>query len=166
MSRDDERDRSERPRRSWREIDQLRNRSRHVDSGERRPRGEAAQARAGAATKQYVKGLDRLFSKTQGGADAERLAKTLRAAHGTPGFADACRSYRDVLGIPADPVLLQLFLDARDRALVLEALRALEAACEEGRLSPSSGLRSQLRLLSQEPDDEVAEAAEGLLARL
>lgn len=166
MSRDDERDRGDRPRRSWREIDQMRNRSRHVSEGERRPRGEAAQARSAAATQRYVKGLDALFSKNPRGAEAERLAEAVRAAHGTPALADACRAHREALGLPREPALLSLFLDARDPALVAEVIAALDSMQAEGGLQASSGLRTQLRLLAQDPDDTVAEAAEALLERL
>ena len=81
-------------------------------------------------------------------------------------MAEACRAYRDVLGLPEDAGLLTLFLDARDPELVRAALEALHAAQAAGKLRPTSGLRTQLRLLLQEPDDAVAESAEELLAKL
>ena len=60
----DDRDRDERPRRSWREIDQMRDGSRGRSGDERRPRGAAAEARAKAATQQYLKHADELFAPT------------------------------------------------------------------------------------------------------
>jgi hypothetical protein len=161
----DERDRDERPRRSWREIDRMR------DGGDRgdehaRPRDRAGQARVRQATGQYLKQVDRLFAKEAGGAESAALAAAVRDAHGTEGLAAACHAYRDALGIPRDAALLSLFLDSGDAGLVAPALEALLEAHREGRLEVKSGLKSQLRLLAQDRDDAVAEPAEELLERL
>jgi len=164
---DDPRDTSERPRKSWREIDAARNRSGSRAPSERRPTNPAAQQRAAAATKQYLRELDgALFSKEKGGAEAERLAKAVREAHGTPGLAPACRNYQAVLGVPEDPALLAHFLDAQEPALLIEILDALLERAEAGKFVSTSGLRTQLRLLGQSAHDDVAERAEDLLARL
>jgi hypothetical protein len=152
----------DRPRRSWSEIDRMRDKPRSSHE-ERRPRGEKAEARARAATKEYLKGLDGLFAKDKGGAEGERLAGEIREAHGTPGLADACRAYREAVGTPSDPALLALFLDADEPALVVEALEALQALQAAGALEPTPGLRRQVRMLSEGFNDEVAEAAELLL---
>lgn len=158
-------DRDERPRRSWREIDRMRDGSGHARA-EPRPASPAARARAREATRQYVKKLDGLFSDEKGGAEGERLAAAVRDAHGTPELAGACRAYRDALGLPQDPSLLSIFLDADDPELVRDALGGLEALRHTERLEPTRGLRSQLRMLAQGSDDEAAEAAEELLERL
>ena len=162
MSRDDD----ERPREklSWREIDRRRGGARPTD--ERRPRNAAEQARATAATKAYTKQLDAMFVKGKGGAEGEKLARAMRDARGTPEFAVACRAYRDAVGVPEEPAQLALFLDSGDPELVLAALAALRTAHAAGKLQASSGLRTQLRLLAQDPSDAVAEDAEALLASL
>ena len=154
------RDGDERPRRSWREIDQMRDRP-GARRDERRPHGAHAEARAQRATRDYVKQLDALFAKGPGGAEGERLAKALRDAHGTPDLAAACAAYRDAVGLPRDPALLALFLDCGERELVLGALRALHELAAAGPWS--SGLRRQLRMLVEDADDEIAEAAEAAL---
>jgi hypothetical protein len=160
--RDD--DRSERPRRSWREIDQLRDGARH-HRDERRPRGAAAEARARSATAQYLKQAGQIFSGGRGGAEGERLAAAVRAAQGAPALAEACAAYRDALGLPDDPALLGRFLESGDAALVVGALGALRAARQRGAVL-GAGLRSQARMLADDRDDEIAEAAEALLASL
>jgi len=162
MSRDGD-DRGDRPKLSWRERDARRNRSTHVGRDERERTGPA---RSKAATQQYVKQLDQLFTKTPGGAEADRLGKAVRDAHGTPDLTAACQAFRDALGFPQDPALLAVFLDARDPALVCGAIEALGSLHAAGSLSASPGLRTQLRLLTQDPDDGVAEGAEDLIARL
>jgi len=162
MSRDRD-DHGERERLSWREIDQLRSGAKR---GERKPRGKAAEERSAAATKQYLKEADNLFSSAQGGAEGEQLAKAMRDAHGGASFTQVCRDYRESLGMPRDQSLLALFLDTEESELVVAGLEALLAASERGQLTASSGLRSQVRILSQDFDDAVAEAAEELLGQL
>ncbi len=158
--------------RSWNDGDKLsfseRDRRRREGGGaarEERPKG-ISKAKAESVTKQYIKQLDGLFSKTKGGAEVDKLEAAMRAAHGTEGLADACRSYREVAGFPQAPALLAMFLDSGDRELVVEALRALQAASEAGGLKASGGLRSQIRMLAEDPSDEIAEIAEALVARL
>jgi hypothetical protein len=164
VSGSDEHDPGERPKRSWAEIDRLRDRPR-ARRDERAARGPADTAHARAATKQYLAELDRkLFDRgAAGGSEGARLAAAVRAAQGSAGAADACRAYLDVAGAPSDPALLSAFLDTGVRELQLVALRAL---IEGGaRVPPGGGLRSQLRTLAEGLDDELAEAAEAALGR-
>ncbi len=161
--RDD--DRGERPKLSWSELDKRRDKPRSHTS-EARPRGAAAEARAASATQSYLKKLDQqLFAK--GGKKATpqgRLADAVRDALGTPGLDDACRAYLAEVGPPADAALFAAFLDARDREIRLAALGALADAKRAGRVALTPGLRSQLRVLAEGTDDELAERAEEILA--
>ena len=156
--------------RSWNDGDKLsfserdRRRREGRPSQERRPKG-VSKAKEEALTKQYVKQLDGLFSKTKGGAEVEQLGAAIRVAHGTSGLAGACRQYREVAGFPQDAALLGMFLDSGDAELVVGGLKALQAACEAGDFNASGGLRSQVRMLAEDPDDEVAELAETLSAQ-
>jgi hypothetical protein len=163
MSGRDEDDR-ERPKLSWSELDKRRDKPRSHTS-ERRPRGAAAEARAASATQSYLKKLDQqLFAK--GGKSATpkgRLADAVRDALGTPGLDDACRAYLAEVGPPADAALIAAFLDARDRDVRLAALDALGSA-QAPRVGLTPGLRSQLRVLAEGADDELAERAEEILA--
>jgi hypothetical protein len=158
--RDDER--GDRPKLSWSELDKRRDKPRSHTS-ERRPRGAAAEARAASATQSYLRKLDQqLFAK--GGKNATpkgRLADAVRDALGTPGLDDACRAYLAEIGPPVEAALVAAFLDARDREIRLAALEALAGA---DRVAVTSGLRSQLRVLAEGSDDELAERAEEILA--
>lgn len=158
--------------RSWIDGDKLsfseldRRRKERPSSGEAPPRGSAAEARSQRANRQYLEHIDGMFSGGPGGEERDRLAKAMRDAHGTGGLAEACRAYREALGVPADPALLGLFLDSGACELVVQGLEGLLSAHQAGALQVGRGLRSQLEILSQEPDDAVAEAAEELLERL
>ncbi|MBW2494594.1 MAG: hypothetical protein JRE43_07560 [Deltaproteobacteria bacterium] len=158
--------------RSWNDGDKLsfserdrRRREGRSSQREQRPKG-VSKAREEAATKQYLKQIDGLFSKTRGGAEVEKLGAAVRAAHGTSELAEACRQYRDVAGFPADAALMGMFLDSGDTELVIGGLEALQAACETEGFRASGGLRSQIRMLAEDPDDDVAELAEALVERL
>lgn len=154
----------DRPKLTFSELDRLR---RDKERGEHRPRGAQAEARTQEATASYLKhAADKLFDEGQGGVAGTDLAKAVHDAHGTPGLTDACRAYREAVGIPEDASLLSLFLDARDDGIVADAVRALAAGVEAGRFEISRGVKSQLRVLSQSNDDDVAYEAEELLARL
>jgi len=152
------RDRDERP--SWSEIDRMRDKA--PTQREREPRSPADRARAAEATRAYVKELDKLFSDT-GGGEGEALAKAVHDAHGSPELAAACRTFVEALGVPRDVALLQAFLDADDPSVVVPALEALRALQRAGELAASPGLRSQLRVLAQSFDDDVAGVAEEIL---
>jgi hypothetical protein len=157
--------RDDREKLSFSELDRLRReRRRGGASEERRPRGPAAEARSRQATSAYLKEVDKLFSDAKGGAEGEALATAVRDAHGTPGLAAACRGYREALGMPEDAGLLSLFLDADDREIVIAALQGLAAGRRAGRLEISRSVKSRLRVLAQDRDDDVAFEAEELLA--
>lgn len=151
---------SEREKLSFSELDRRRRERR---DGRDAPHDGAGQRRSAEAAKQYLKQVDGLFSTSPGGAEGERLASAMREALGTPGLADACRAYRDAVGVPDDPALLSLFLDSGDGELVLAALERLHARSAAGPPALTRGLRSQLRLLADGPDDAIAESAEELL---
>ena len=161
---DDER--GDRPRLSWSEQDKRRGKARS-HTGERRPLGAAAEALAAKAAQSYLKKLDQqLFAKGGAGAAVgNKLAGAVRDAVGTPALDDACRAYLAEVGAPATAPLIAAFLDARDRALRIGALAALGEAIAAGGVVLTAGLRSQLRVLAEGSDDEMAERAEAILAR-
>ena len=163
MSGDDNKS-FDREKKSFSELDRIR-REGH-SPGERRPRGPGDQARVDAAAKQYVKKLDGMFTSAKGGNQGEQLAKAVKDAHATPKLAEACRAYRDALGMPEDGALLGIFLDSGDSELVVAAIEALGGAHEAGSLSITKGQKTQLRTLALGSDDAVADAAEELLEAL
>ena len=100
----------ERPKRSWSEIDRMRDGVARRD--ERRPKGRAAEARARGATDQYLKKLDAtLFSADKRGASADDpFGKAVFDARGSSEFDTRCRAYLEEVGPPADGALISAFL--------------------------------------------------------
>lgn len=156
----------ERPKLSWAEIDKRRDGAR--PSRERGPRGEAAEARSRGATDQYLKKLDRtLFAKgANAGGAGESAGKAVIDAQGSADLIPACRDYLETVGPPQDLRLISAFLDARDIPLQIAALRALEACLDAERVEVPRGLQAQVRMLADELDDALAEAAEDALAKI
>jgi len=154
-------DRGEREKLSWSEIDKLRGRARkqHDD----RPRGREARERAARERRGALAAAAELFSGEAGGARGAQLATAVRAAHSTPGLAEACQAYVDELGMPESAELLSIFLDLSARDWRVRSLEALCQLQSSGTLEISAGLRSQLRVLREDADDEVAGLAEDLL---
>lgn len=159
----DDRSWVDREKKSFSELDRQRRERRPSD--EKRPRGKVAEERAEVATKQYIKEIDGLFSQGKK-AEFEQITTAMRNAHGTPGLADACRVYHQAAGLPGEASLISLFLDTGDPEMILLGLEALRIGHENGSVKVTSGLRSQLRILAEDADDEVAEGAEELLDAL
>jgi hypothetical protein len=154
--------------RSWNDGDKLsfserdRRRREGGHSDEQRPRG-VSKAKAESATKHYLKKLDGLFSEKKGSGEAQKLEAAVRAAHGTPKLAAACREYVEAVGLPTEAALIGIFLDCGDEKFVVGGLLALKEGSQSGELQVSSGLRSQIRMLAEDPSDEIAELAEELI---
>ena len=148
---------------SFSDLDRRRRERR--SSGEQAPRSKAARERSEAATSQYLKEIDGLFSHGDK-ARIERLVTAMRDARGTPGLADACRAYHEAAGLPSEAPLISLFLDTGDGDVILLGYESLRTGAEKGVITLSGSLRSQLRILAEDPDDAIAEGAEELLEAL
>jgi len=158
----DDRDRGEREKLSWSEIDKRRGQGRTSQNAH--PRGHAARQRAERDTRTAIADAEALFAADKGGEEGAVLAAALRDAHGSPDVAAAGKAYLERLGVPDAPELLAILLDTGVRDLVVPALERLLELKQKGRLEVSGGLKTQLRALSQAPDDDVAGLSEDLLA--
>lgn len=160
----------DKPRKSWREIDQMRGRSRHT-SGDR-PDASRDRLEKSQAYREYKSNLDKFFS---GGVSAapEGLkglldptgAKSARAkaieeiqqasAEDRRKWADLVRSFVEEHELPPDPYLLTEFLGHPRERVAAKALARLEELIEEDqikKLPPS--LDQQLRSLELTSDDD------------
>jgi hypothetical protein len=154
----DERDREKL---SWAEIDRRRDGARGPDRDG--PGGYKGRQEREQRSRNALSEAEGLFSGDAGGEEGAELAGAVREAHGTQGLAPACRAYVDALGVPSSTELLSIFLDSADREVMVPALERLFALARAGKLEVKGGLKSQLRVLAQEPDDEIAGLSEDLL---
>jgi len=131
--------------------------------GDDRPKGGKAKAEDARKTRDALAAADSLFAGDERGQEAKAHAKTVRDAHGTEGLKAACEAYVEAVGLPRDVELASIFLDAGDKALSVAVLDVLLAEKEAGELVLEGGLKRQIRILSEDFDDDLASRAEDLL---
>jgi hypothetical protein len=125
-------------------------------------KGRAARDEA-HASKAALAAADALFTDEAGGQEGKALADAVREAHGTADLLGSCRAYVEAIGVPTSLELASIFLDAGDKALSIQVLDALLRSVDEGGLVLEGGLKRQIRLLSEDFDDDLASRAEDLL---
>ena len=87
----------------------------------------------------------------------------MRDAHGTPELPAACRAYLEEIGPPTSLELASIFLDAGEKEIGVPVLDELLRQKDAGSLELSGGLKRQIRILSEDFDDDLASRAEDLL---
>ncbi len=177
-------DDDDKPKRSWREIDQMRDKSAHRREGGGGPSG-AAQARLerSQAYRSYKTQLDKLFDgggvpdalkaklEEKGiGAESKRkkeLAQAIAAASGPAAIRAALGEHEAAFGMPDDEAALARLLELDDEAVVLRALGAIDALHAQGGLKRASSLKARVKTVQMTMDaPKVVEAARALLAKL
>jgi hypothetical protein len=127
------------------------------------PRSGRAKAEDEQRSQQALAVADSLFTEDKGGNEGKALADAVRAAHGTKDLPAACRTYLEGVGPPATKDLASVFLDAGEKELSLIALDELLRCKGAGDLNLDGGLKRQIRILSEDFDDDLASRAEDLL---
>jgi hypothetical protein len=161
-----ERDRPDRPKKSWREIDSQRDRARGAPPPGERPHLSAAKSEA--ASKQYRAQLDALFAKGEVGKLAEKLAGgSPRPSEPLPAPVPVSAPAR-----PAAPVKPVEDPRATLRKKILEAIGRDEISRAVDRYCKQHGMPADFEVLEQalehNKDERVGEALralETLLAR-
>ncbi|MBI5509919.1 MAG: hypothetical protein HY903_14280 [Deltaproteobacteria bacterium] len=179
----DRQDDDDRPKRSWREIDQMRDGSAHRKEPKRAggpsPRGERSQA-----YRSYKSQLNKLFDgggalpdalkqqlEERGVAKDASKKKTLTDAivtASTPkAVLAALEAYKAEYGFPENEEVMAKLLDLSDQSIVLEAVRTIGLLKTGGRLKRPNALKARLKTLELTNDEpEVREAAKALAALL
>ncbi|OGR10367.1 MAG: hypothetical protein A2341_22895 [Deltaproteobacteria bacterium RIFOXYB12_FULL_58_9] len=172
-------DDDERPKKSWREIDQQRD-----GSSQRRsdPKPEQSKRERTSEYRSYKAQLNRLFEggampdalkerlddgmmaekkKRQEGIDAIKTATTPKAMLAALGL------YEDAHGFPEDEMVLAKLLDLTDEQVVLKAVRTIDRLLGEERLKKSSSFKARLQTVQMIIDDpDVQDEAKALLRKL
>jgi len=133
------------------------------EGGGGRPKSGRARADEEHRSQEALKVADSLFTHETGGQEGKALAAAVSAAHGSPELPAACRAYFDALGVPDSSTLASIFLDAGEKDLSVAVLDELLRQKEAGDLELDGGLKRQVRILSEDFDDDLASRAEDLL---
>ncbi len=159
--RNDDDDR-ERP--SWREIDRLRDQSRHGRVEKKTPGGEKQQEKI---RQEALKQAEALFAGKQQRPEYKKALGALEDQRATPDFLAAAEKFFKVYGLPEDWRALMLFLDYSDPAVVGEAMTRLHQLASSQSMTELQGLKGKLRTLSLTSRFmEIKEQAEAMLTEL
>jgi len=160
--RDDDDDREKL---SWREIDKMRDHSRHV-SGEPKSFRERS-LRSDWAKKQHLKEAEKFFLGKKGTDEYKKAYAALHDKYGSPGFEEAAKKFIQEFGPPDDWGTLILILDAKDPAVAREALAPLKGLYEKRSPIEQKGLKGKLRILAiTARDKNLREEVEKMLGGL
>lgn len=172
----------DKPKRSWREIDAMRDKSAHRSE---KPAGGIAPDRLSRsqAYRSYKTQLNKLFAggdlpealkskiADKGvGDEAKRKRELTQALLGAGSAADvraALAQYREAFGPPEDEEVLAKLLDLDDAAIALETLTTIDRLHGEARLKRAGSLKARIKTAQMTSDSgRVQEAAKALLAKL
>ncbi len=140
--RDDD---NERERPSWREIDRLRDGSRH---GRAEPRAKVNRQQQEKIRQEALKQAEALFVGKQQRPEYKKALAKLEDQRATPQFPAAAAKFFKDYGLPEDWRGLMLFLDYPDATVVAEALQRLHQLAPFQSMTEVQGLKGKLRTLS------------------
>jgi hypothetical protein len=150
---------------SWREIDKMRDHSRHV-SGERKSYQERS-LRSDWAKKQHLREAEKYFQGKKGSEAYRKAYTVLHEKYGTPGFKAAAQNFIQEFGMPDDWGTLLLLMDSEEAAWVRDAMTALKGMCEKRSVIEQKGFKGKLKILAVTArDKEIRKEAERLLGEL
>ena len=150
---------------SWREIDNMRDRSRHT-----RPRSEPKSMLEKALDdprlkKLYLKEAEKLFLGPKGTPEHDEALKKMKASYGKGTFEGAAREYVEHFGLPDDwgDIILLLDLESSPEIVCNAMKKAREMLNDKGPIE-RTGFISKLRVLSMTSrDPDIGEVAEEIL---
>ncbi len=149
--RDDD---EEREKLSWREIDKLRDRSRHV-SDERKSYRERT-LKSEWVRKQHLREAEKLFQGVKGTAAYKKAYNLLHEKYGSAEFPKTLKSFLEQFGLPDDWGSLLLVLDYADPIWAKEALQALKNMYPSRTLLEQKGFKGKLKVLATTyPDKQI-----------
>lgn len=156
MGRHDDDDKPEREKLSWREIDQLRDRSRHVDRGPKSLRERTL--RSDWAKKQHLREAEKFFLGKKGSEAYKAAHSALHEKYGTPHFSKAVKDFLVQFGLPDDWGTLLLLLDDPDPKVVRDSLLALKPMVHKRSLIEQRGFQGKVRTLAAIAKDPALRA--------
>ena len=150
---------------SWREIDRMKDRSRHTRQ-DTEPKSMLERALDDPRLKKlYLKEAEKLFQGPKGTPEHDRALKKLKKSYGKDSFEATARDYVSKYGLPDEWGVLILLLDLENSPdIVCDAMeKASKMVAEKGPLE-RTGFLSKLKVLSMtSKDPDISEVAEEIL---
>ncbi len=148
MDRHDDEDREKL---SWREIDQMRDRSRHVSGGKSY---KERSLRSDWAKKQHLREAEKFFQGKKGTEAYKKAYAALHEKYGTPGFEEAAQKFIQEFGMPDDWGTLLLLMDTNEPASVKDAIVTMKGMYEKRSPIEQKGFRGKLKILVMTAKDK------------
>ncbi len=159
------RDDDDREKASWREIDKMRDHSRHV-SGDRSSYQERS-LRSDWAKKQHLRQAEKFFQGKKGSEEYKKAYTKMHEKYGTPGFKAAAQKLIQEFGMPDDWGTLLLLMDFDEPSWAKEALAALKGMYEKRSPIEQKGFKGKLKILVMTAKDkDIRKEAEELLGKM
>jgi hypothetical protein len=150
---------------SWREIDKLKDGSKHVSRD--KPTFQKKSAKSEWLSKQYRKQAEALFDGKKQTKEYQAAHSSIRKYHGTDKFNSTVKKYIKEYGLPDDFGTLFLLLDYKDREVVKEVLNLLKEQVGDQSLKIKEGFKSKIGIMTMTSgDEELREFAEKILEEL
>ncbi len=147
------RDDDDREKLSWREIDNLRNRSRHVSPDSKSYRERSLKT--DWARKQHLREADKFFLGKKGTEAYKAAYASLQEKYGTPQFAESLKSFIQEFGLPDDWGTLLLILDTPNPEWVRQALAAMQEMYPKRSLLEQKGFKGKVKVLASTTKDRT-----------
>jgi len=149
----------ERERLSWREIDKLKDRSKHVSR--EKPEYQKKSPKSEWLSKEYRKQAEALFAGKEQTKEHQIIHSAIHKHHGSDKFNSTVKKYLKEYGLPQDFSTLFLLLDYKDGKVVREVLNVLREKVSEQTLKIQEGFKSKIKIMAMTADDdEIRELAE------
>lgn len=157
-------DEEEKEKLSWREIDKLKDGSKHVS---RQKPSSKKSKRSEWAQKQYRKEAERLFMGKKGSDEYKKGITEIHNRHGTPKFNAVVKKFIKKYGLPDDWDTLFLLLDYKEVDTVGEVLSKLKNDYREKSSRGMQGFRAKLEIMAMTTGDtELRESVQEVLKEL
>jgi len=159
------RDDDDREKLSWREIDNLRNRSRHV-SGDSKSFRERS-LKTDWDRKRHLREAEKFFLGKKGTETYKAAYTSLHEKYGTPQFAEALKIFIQEFGLPDDWGTLLLILDTLNPEWTKQALTLMKGMYPRRGLLEQKGFKGKVKVLaSTTKDRSLRQECEKILEEL
>ncbi len=149
MGRGDDDD--DREKLSWREIDQMRDHSRHVSGGKSY---KERSLKSDWAKKQHLREAEKFFQGKKGTEEYKKAYTKLHEKYGGPGFKETARKFIREFGMPDDWGTLILLMDSDNPEWVKNAITGLMGLYEKRTPIEQKGFKGKLKILSMTAKDK------------
>ncbi len=130
---------------SWREIDQVR------DRGFKKPEKKISKMEERArnlASKAARQELENLFTSSGVNKEKAKRMKEIHSLRGSPSYYEKLTAYYKDYGVPRDLDTQMIFLDHKDFTIVLEVMDQLVKTAPKESLEKQNLLNSKLRVMA------------------